>query len=89
MSPATDGFVTDVAVNHLVSIIQSFDFANGNMGIINFVTAGTMMYALAPNNGKGGNIGVNVAAFDIVDGIKDVQNFPLAGADANAQGMAV
>jgi hypothetical protein len=98
-SPATGvGLLTDVGVNHLVSvdtstgsIIQDFESKNGNPGMIDFVAVGSKVYALSPGNGAA--VGCNVAVFDVAsadaNGISEVQNFGVDGADVNAQGMAV
>jgi hypothetical protein len=89
------GFVSDVAVNHLDAIdlatgaiTQEFNATNGNLGMIDFALVGTKIFALAPGDNKA--VGCNVAVFDISNGIAEVQNFAApAGADANAQGLAV
>lgn len=93
ISPSTGtGYVTDPGVNHIVNvdlnsgaIIQEFNSTNGNSGMIDFVTAGSKIYALSPGNGTAP---ANVAVFDVAGGVKDVQNFAVAGADQNSQGMA-
>lgn len=92
----TIGFVTDVGVNSLTSIntktgkeLQSFKSKNANKGMVDFVVAGEMVYALSP--GKSTNSGASIAAFNVSDpaDIKDMQNIAIKGADGNAQGMAV
>jgi hypothetical protein len=92
------GFVTDVAVNHLVEtdlasgvIITAFNSTNGNPGMIDLQTLGSNVFALSPGNGT---VAPAVTVFDISGGpgsVKEVQNFLVAGlgVDKNAQGMAL
>jgi hypothetical protein len=93
------GFVTDVAVNHLVemsledaSIVSTLDLSsNGDSGLIDLKAAGNFIYALAPNNGS------RPAAVTVIDvsggpgSAKQAQHFDLSGmgVDKNAQGMAI
>jgi hypothetical protein len=51
------GFVTDVAVNHLVEVdvgngklIKELNLTNGNPGMCDLVSAGNFLYALSPGN---------------------------------------
>ena len=90
------GFVTDVAVNHLVevnletgAIIKELNLTNGNPGMIDLEAAGNFIYALSPGNAtvKGA-----VTVFDVSGGqgnVKEIQNFKPTDVSSNAQGMAV
>jgi len=90
------GFVTDVGVNHLVevdlvsgAVVKELNSTNGNPGMIDLETAGPGIFALSPGNGS---TPAAVTVFDISGGrgsAKEVQNFAVAGADKNAQGMAL
>ena len=90
------GFVTDVAVNHLVEIelttgavVKELDLTNGNPGMIDLQAAGNFIYALSPGNA---NTTSAVTVFDVSGGkgsAKAIQNFSPAGVSATAQGMAV
>lgn len=96
-SPVTGtGFVTEVAVNHLVevtlasgAIVQELNSTNGNPGMIDLQAAGNNIFALSPGNAT---IPTAVTVFDLSGGsgnTKEVQNFQVMGGDINAQGMAV
>lgn len=90
------GFVTDVAVNHLIeidvttgAIIKELALANGNPGMIDLEAAGKFIYALSPGSA---NATSKVAVFDVSGGkgnAKAIQNFGLKGVGPRAQGMAV
>ena len=90
------GFVTDVAVNHLVevdldsgAVVKELNSTNGNPGMIDLQTVGHNVFALSPGNGT---TPAAVSVFDISGGrgsAKEVQNFAVQGADKNAQGMAL
>lgn len=92
------GFVTDVAVNHLVEVdlrsgalIADLASQNGNPGMLDLQAAGAMVYALAPGNGTGASASASVTVFDISGGpgtAVEVQNFPVPAADNRAMGMA-
>ena len=88
------GFVTDVAVNHLVEVdtstgalIQELTLSNGNPGMIDLEAAGNFIYALSPGNAT---TKAAVTVFDVSGGqgtAKQVQNFSPAGVPDSAQGM--
>jgi hypothetical protein len=66
------GFVTDVAVNHLVEIdtatgqlVKELLSGNGNPGMIDLVSAGNFIYALSPGNGS---VKAAVTVFDVSGG---------------------
>ena len=90
------GFVTDVAVNHLVemdlttgAIIKKTNLDTTNPGLIDVKAAGDFMYALSPGNA---NVTSAVAVFDLSGGkgtAKQIQNFNPKGVTDSAQGMAV
>lgn len=90
------GFVTDVAVNHLVEMdittgaqIMELNSTNGNPGMIDLQAAGSFIYALSPGNL---NVTSAVTVFDVSGGpgtAKEIQNFKPIGVTATAQGMAV
>ena len=90
------GFVTDVAVNHLVemdlttgAIIKTTNLATTNPGLIDIKAADDFMYALSPGNA---NVTSAVAVFDLSGGkgtAKQIQNFNPKGVTDSAQGMAV
>lgn len=89
------GFVTDVGVNRLVevdlqsgAVVTNLQSQNGNPGMIDLQASAGMVYALAPGNGT---TQASVTVFDISAGpgtAKEVQNFPVQGADNRAMGMA-
>lgn len=84
-------FITDVKVNHLVEVdftsgnlIRELNSTNGNLGMIDLVSAGNFIYALSPGNQT------HVAVFDVSGGpgtAKEVQNFLVPGAGSASQGM--
>jgi len=90
------GFVDDGAVSHLVevdltngAIVSVTGSQNEGQGMLDMVAAGDKIYALSPGNGS---VPAAVTVFDVSGGrgsAKAVQNFVVAGADKNAQGMAV
>ena len=90
------GFVTDVAVNHLVEmdignmdVVTDLNLTNGNPGMIDLEAAGDFVYALSPGNA---NVSSAVVVFDVSGGrgsVRQVQNFNPKGVGKNAQGMAV
>ena len=90
------GFVTDVAVNHLVemnvttgAVVKELNLTNGNPGMIDLQAAGNFVYALSPGNA---NVSSAVTVFDVSGGsgaAKQIQNFNPAGVSLTAQGMAV
>jgi hypothetical protein len=66
------GFVTDVAVNHLVEVdttsgrlIRELNSTNGNPGMVDLVSAGNFIYALSPGNAT---TKAAVTVFDISGG---------------------
>jgi hypothetical protein len=89
------GFVDDVAVSQLTeidlstgAIVSEVNDGNGNQGMIDMRAVGGRIYALSPGNGT---IPVAVTVFDISGGrgtAKSIQNFPVAGADKNTEGLA-
>ena len=96
-SPVTGtGFLDDVIVSHLVEvdlttgeIVSEVPCNNGGQGLIDMRAAGPKIYALAPGNGT---VPAAVTVFDISGGrgsVKSVGNFPVPGADKNAEGLAV
>ena len=91
-------FITDVGVNHLVEVdpasgdlLRSTTIPNSNPGMIDLVSAGNMIYALAPGNGSTpASVAVMMTA-KRGEAVKLVQNVDLtvAGAGARSQGMAI
>jgi hypothetical protein len=89
------GFVDDVAVSQLTeidlstgAIVSEVNDGNDNQGMIDMRAVGGRIYALSPGNGT---IPAAVTVFDISGGrgtAKSIQNFPVAGADKNAEGLA-
>ena len=89
------GFVDDVAVSQLTeidlstgAIVSEVNDGNNNQGMIDMRAVGGRIYALSPGNGT---IPAAVTVFDISGGrgtAKSIQNFPVAGADKNAEGLA-
>jgi hypothetical protein len=66
------GFVTDVAVNHLVEVdtgsgalIKELNLTNGNPGMIDLEAAGNFIYALSPGNAT---VSPAVTVFDVSGG---------------------
>lgn len=62
---------------------------NANPGMLDLQASGRMVYALAPGNGS---TEASVAVFDVGagrGGVREVQNFAVAGADHRAMGMAL
>ena len=91
-SPYTGtGFVTDVAMNRLVEITpatggikQIVGLPNGNPGMQDMVaSAAGFVYALAPRKGGAAVVVVDVRG----GGIKQVQNFEVAGVGGAATGL--
>lgn len=91
-------FVTDVGVNHLVEVdpasgdlLQSTSIPNSNPGMIDLVSAGNMVYALAPGNGSTPASMAVMMSAKKGEAVKLVQNVDLtvAGAGARSQGMAI
>ena len=90
------GFVTDVAVNHLIemdvetgALVEQTDLTTTNPGMIDLESSGDFVYALSPGNA---NVTSAVAVFDVSGGkrtAKQIQNFNPKGVDLKAQGMAV
>jgi hypothetical protein len=71
-SVTNSGFVTDVAVNHLVEIdttsgklIKELQLSNGNPGMIDLEAAGNFIYALSPGNAT---TAAAVTVFDVSGG---------------------
>ena len=89
------GFVDDVAISQLTeidlstgAIVSEVNDGNDNQGMIDMRAVGGRIYALSPGNGT---IPAAVTVFDISGGrgtAKSIQNFPVAGADKNAEGLA-
>lgn len=89
------GFVDDVALSQLTeidlttgAIVSEVPNGNGNQGMIDMRAVGGRIYALSPGNGT---LPAAVTVFDISGGrgtAKSIQNFPVAGADKNAEGLA-
>ena len=91
-------FITDVAVNHLVEvdpasgdILQSTTIPNRNPGMIDLMSAGNMVYALAPGNGNTPASVVVMQTAGKGTPVKTVQNADLtvSGAGTKSQGMAI
>jgi hypothetical protein len=88
------GFVTDVAVNHLVEVdtssgalVRELNLTNGNPGMIDLEAKGNFIYALSPGNAT---TKAAVTVFDIKGGkgtAKEIQNFHPANVPDSAQGM--
>ena len=96
-SPVTGtGFVDDVVVSHLVeidlstgAIVSAVPCNNDDQGMIDMRAVGGKIYALSPGNGT---LDAAITVFDISGGrgtVKPVGNFPVPGADQNAEGLAV
>lgn len=89
------GFVDDVALSQLTeidlstgAIVSEVSDGNDNQGMTDLRAVGGRIYALSPGNGT---IPAAVTVFDIGGGsgtAKSIQNFPVAGADKNAEGLA-
>ena len=91
-------FVTDVGVNRLVEVdptsgdlLQTTDVPNSNPGMVDLVSAGNMVYALAPGNGstpasvavmRTGKRGEPVTLVQTAD-------LTVAGAGVRSQGMTI
>jgi len=89
------GFVDDVVLSQLTeidlstgAIVDEVNDGNDNQGMTDLSAVGGRIYALSPGNGT---IPAAVTVFDISGGrgtAKSVQNFRVAGADKNAEGLA-
>ena len=89
------GFVDDVLVSQLTeidlttgAIVSEVPCGNNGQGMIDMRAVGDRIYALSPGNGT---LPAAVTVFDVSGGrgsAKSIQNFPVAGADKNAEGLA-
>jgi hypothetical protein len=89
------GFVDDVVLSQLTeidlstgAIVAEVKDGNDNQGMTDMRAVGGRIYALSPGNGT---LPAAVTVFDISGGrgtAKLIQNFPVVGADKNAEGLA-
>lgn len=90
------GFITDGALNRLVEtnltsgkIVSEYCPPNDNPAMTDFRISGSKMWLLSAGNGT---TPASICTIDISGGprsAKQIQNMPISGANANAQGLAV